>query len=299
MGAQNPPSFSDTIRRKIDEVLPSCGVFEDFLAAMIAAGFTVKDSRKHISILAPGQQRPTRLKTLGENYTEAAIRERLGKARNIPSGGSGQREAAPNFNPAETHGTKPSLLIDIQAKLAEGKGGGYEQWATVFNLQQAAKTLLFLKENGIDSYEDLQEQASRASAKFSEITEKIKAADKRLAEISELQKEIGVYGKTREVYAQYRASGWNTGFYENHRAHITLHRAAKKYFDGLGLKKLPRIADLKKELATLLSGKKKCYAGYKTAKENMVSLLRAKDNATRMLGFDKAAAKNREKSRER
>ena len=266
------PTWREKLRRRIDEVLPSCASFEDFIAAMKALGYAVNDKRKYISMAAPGQKNPTRLDALKGEHTEAAIRERLGMARTVASTGAGGGH------------TRVSMLIDIQAKIQEGKGPGYEHWARIFNLKEAAKTLLFLKENGIDTYDDLAKKASSASGDFSALTKKIKAAETRMAEITELQKYIGTYGKTRDTYARYRKSGWNNDFYEEHRADITLHRAAKKHFDKLGLKKLPSIASLKQEYATLLAEKKKLYSGYRSSKSNMQELLIAKGNADRILG---------------
>ena len=229
------PSWQEKLRRKVDEVLPACSSFEDFLAAMKKAGYKINDKRKHITFLAPGQKKPTRLNTLKGEYTEEAIRERIAAgARLITTGGASGVHAvdsqtnAPQVNTL----TRFGLLIDIQAKIQEGKGEGYEHWARIFNLKEAAKTLIFLKENGIDSYEDLKKKASSASGDFSTLTKNIKEAEQRLAEISELQKQIGTYGKTREVFAAYRKSGYSEKFYEEHRTDITLHRAAKKYFDG-------------------------------------------------------------------
>ena len=291
---EKEPSWQEKLCRKIDEVLPSCSAFEDFLAAMKATGYEVNDKRKHITFLAPGQKKPTRLDTLGGDYTEAAIRERLSGTRTVASASAGGLSA----EQASGH-TRVSLLIDIQAKIREGKGGGYEHWARIFNIKEAAKTLIFLKENGIDSYDDLVKRASSASSDFSALNNKIKDADKRMAEISELQKYIGQYGKTRDVYAQYRKSGWNEKFYEEHRADITLHRAAKKYFDDLGYgkdKKLPTIASLKQEYAALMAEKKKLYSGYHAAKKNMQDLLIAKSNADKTLGI-KPETQNRDASR--
>jgi hypothetical protein len=192
-----------------------------------------------------------------------------------------------------------NLLIDIQAKIREGKGERYENWARVFNLKEAAKTLLFLKENGIDSYDDLVKQSSSASGNFSALTKKIKGTEARMNEITELQKHIGTYGKTRDVYAQYKKSGWSEKFYEEHRADIVLHRVAKKYFDEAGYgkdKKLPTISSLKQEYAALLSEKKKLYSGYRSAKSNMIDLVTAKSNADRILGV-KTEAQGRDASR--
>jgi len=270
------PSWQEKLRRKIDEVLPACSSFEDFLAAMKTAGYKVNDKRKHITFLAPGQKKPTRLNTLNGDYTEVAIRERLAGVRTITTGGASGVHA------------RFSLLIDIQAKIQEGKGAGYEHWARIFNLKEAAKTLIFLKENGIDSYEDLKKKASSASGDFSTLTKKIKESEQRLAEISELQKQIGTYGKTREIFAAYRKSGYSDKFYEEHRADITLHRAAKKYFDDLGYgkdKKLPTISSLKQEYAALLAEKKRLYSGYRKLKDTSRALTMAKGNADRILGI--------------
>jgi len=273
------PSWQDRLRVKIDEVLPSCTSFEDFIAATVTAGYTVNTQRKYITFLAPGQKKPTRLDTLKGDYTEAAIRERIAEGNIISSGGTCS-EITSQVRSENT----PGLLIDIQAKIREGKGAGYEKWARMFNIRESAKTLLFLKDNGIDSYGDLLQKASVATAEFSALSERIKVLDARLKEISTLQKYIGQYGKTREIFHKYRASGWNSGFYEEHRADITLHRAAKKYFDGLGLKKFPKMADLKQEYAALAAEKKKLYSGYRAKKETLREFAAAKANCAKLLG---------------
>ena len=278
---EKPPSFAEIIRRKIDEILPSCSTFEDVISALRADGFTVSENRKHISVRAPKQTRPTRLNTLKGNYTEAAIRERLAGLRIVGSGSASGGKI------------QVSLLIDIQKKIQDGKGAGYAQWAKIFNLKQAAKTLLFLQENGIDSYDDLVKKSSSASGNFAELSKKIRAADTRLKEISELQKYIGQYGKTRDIYAKYKASGWNRDYYDEYVADITLHRAAKKYFDTLGIKKLPSIKALRQEYAALNAEKKKLYSGYRALKETAHSLTVAKGNADQILGI-KPNAQNRD-----
>jgi uncharacterized protein YeeX (DUF496 family) len=276
------PSWQEKLRRKIDEVLPDCSTFEDFLAAMKAAGYNVNDKRKHITFLAPGQTKATRLNTLKGDHTEEAIRERLAGTRtSAASSGAGGGQV---YQPVTG---RVNLLIDIQAKIREGKGAGYERWARIFNLKEAARTVIFLKENGIDSYDDLVKKSSSASGDFAALNRKIKDAEKRMAEISELQKYIGQYGKTRDVYSQYIKSKRNADFYEEHRADITLHMAAKKYFDGLGYgknKKLPTIASLKQEYAALLAEKKKLYSGYQGLKKNMQELAVARGNADKILG---------------
>jgi hypothetical protein len=106
----------------------------------------------------------------------------------------------------------------------------------------------------------------------------------RLKEIAELQKYIGQYGKTRDVYEAYRKSGWSSKFYEEHTAGIILHRAAKKYFDSLGKKKLPSVNQLKQEYAALAGEKKKLYSGYHELKARSRQLAAAVGNAERIFG---------------
>jgi predicted transglutaminase-like protease len=146
---------------------------------------------------------------------------------------------------------------------------------------------MVLKENGIDSYDDLKRKASAASGEFHAVNERLKSIGTRQREIAELQRHIGTYGKTRDVYKQYLNAKSREKFFEEHRADITLHKAAKKYFDEQGYgkdKKLPMIASLKQEWATLAAEKKKLYSGYHSAKSNMTDLLTSKSNADKILG---------------
>ena len=300
------PSEKNKLRWKIDEVLPSCSTFEDFIKAMESAGYKVNDNGKYITMLPPGGRQARRLDTLKGDHTEMAIRERIAGLRIVTPSSGGRLNAEPppamlstsssNAGGVNTH---VSLLIDIQEKIKAGKGEGYERWARIFNLKEAAKTLLFLQESGIDSYSDLVEKATTASSNFSALSKKIKDADARLVEISALQKHIGTYSKTRGTFAKYKASGYDKDFYESQRADITLHRAAKKYFDGLGLKKLPTITALKQEYAALLAEKKKLYSGYRAAKDNMRELIIAKDNATKILGLSRQSQNSQELDAER
>ena len=276
-GMEKLPSVRDKLREFIDTHLVQKKDFDDFLAAMIEAGCEVKRG-KHPAFKLPDGKKFIRCDSLGEDYTFEAIMERISGRRIITA-------KAETVTPIISE-NKPNLLIDIQAKIREGKGGGYTQWARIFNIKEAAKTLLFLKENGIDSYDDLVKKSAAVSADFNGRLTKIKEIDKRLDEISELQKHIGTYGKTRDVYKQYLAAKNRNDFFEEHRADITLHKAAKKYFDGLGLKKLPTISSLKQEYATLLAEKKKLYSGYRELKEKRNALLTAKRNSDNMLDIN-------------
>jgi hypothetical protein len=134
----------------------------------------------------------------------------------------------------------------------------------------------------------LLQKADAVSTEFDARTDRLREIEKRLTDISALQKQIGTYGKTQEVYKQYVSlpPKKREDFFEEHRADITLHRAAKKYFDGLGLKKLPQMAALKQEYATLAAEKKKLYSGYYELRDRHRALLTAKGNAQRMLSIE-------------
>lgn len=172
--------------------------------------------------------RGTRCDTLKGKYTEQVIREQIEGTRVMVSGGGSDFEAAT---------AKVNLLIDIQAKIQTGKGSGYERWAKIFNLKQAAQTLIFLKENGLTEYAQLEKKSAEATTAFNDISAKIKQTETRMKEISELQKHISNYSRTREVYVQYRKAGYNKKYYAEHEGEILLHQSAKKAFDALGLKK--------------------------------------------------------------
>ena len=152
---------------------------------------------------------------------------------------------------------------------------------------QMAQTVAYLQENELLDYTALAEKAAAASARFNDLSAKIKSAETRMAEIAVLRKHIVNYAKSRDTYAAYRKAGYSKKFLAEHESEITLHKAAKNYFDGLGLKKLPTIKALNTEYAELLVEKKAAYADYRKAREDMKELLTAKANIDRILELDK------------
>jgi uncharacterized protein YbcV (DUF1398 family) len=278
---KEPMTNKDKLRELIDKSIPGGMVFEQFIAAMMAAGCEVKRG-KYLAFKLPSTERFIRAKSLGDDYTEQALRERcVGKRRVI---------SAPRVTQ-----DKPHLFIDIQEKIRQGKGAGYEHFAKLFNLKEAAKTLIYLQENGINSYEDLKRQASKSSADFRKITQEIREIDEKQKDIAELQKQIGTYQKTRATFERYRKSGWNRDFFEANRVDITLHRAAKKYFDNQNLGgKLPPIATLKQEWATLDSEKKCLYRDYYRAKDKHKDLQTALLNTEQILGMRNGQVREQE-----
>ena len=168
--------------------------------------------------------------------------------------------------------------MDIQAKLAEGKGTGFAHWAKQHNLKEMSRTLVFLQENKIGSIEEMQERVDAATARYHELGDSIKAAEKRMAEIAVLRAHIVNYAKTRPVYDAYRKSGYSSKFLEAHREEVTLHKAAKAAFNESGLKKLPKVKDLNAEYSALLTKKKALYPKYRKARDEMQDIVKAQKN---------------------
>lgn len=293
LGDTKPPTVRARLEQLIDGVLDTGPKdFDSFLAAMKGLGAQVKCG-KHLAFQIPGGKRFMRCDSLGADYSEAAICERLSGVRLAPT----KRKAA-----APTAPQKPNLLIDIQAKLQQAHSPGFERWAKLYNLKEMAKTLLYLQENGLENYDALAQASDTVGARFDALTDKTKANERRMKEIAELQKHIGAYGKTREIYAQYRKLPPKKAarFYEEHTGDILSCQAAKRFFDSIGMKKLPSIQSLKQEYAALLAENKKTYPELKQARAKMIELMTAKNNAEHILGMseqDKRRDRQREEGR--
>ena len=287
LGEDKPSTVRGQLEGLIDTVLgQGCKDFDSFLAAMKTAGVEVKQG-KHLAFKIPNGKRFIRCDSLGDDYIEAAIMERI----------SGKRIVSPKAKAAAP--TKPNMLIDIQARMQQAHSPGFERWAKTFNLKEMAKTLIYLEEKGLTDFRELEKACDAVSQKFSDLSDQIKAAEKRMKDISELQRHIGTYSKTREVYAQYRKlTGRKQGkFYEQHSNEIEGCQAAKRYFNSLSLKKLPSMQSLKQEYATLQAKKGKLYSAYREAKPEMIELLTAKNNVERILGVTEKE-KNRDRQQE-
>ncbi len=279
-GTDKPQAFKDQIRQAIDDALAKVpATFEDFIALIKAAGIKAERRGKNMRLMMPGQKQFTRLDRLRGNYTEEAIRERIAAHRtaSAPAG-----KARTSIFIADDN--KPSLLIDIQAKIQQGKGAGYAHWAAVQNLKQMAKTLIYLQERSLDNYDVLKEKTAAATARFNELSDRMKVLNEKLNANAALQKNIVTYSKTRATYVEYRKAGYSKAFKATHEADIILHQAAKKAFDELGIKKIPTIASLRAEYAPTLEEKKQIYQQFKQAREEMKELLVAKANVDKLLG---------------
>ena len=254
--------------------------FEVFLQKLEQQGYEVKRG-KHTAVKGKGQKRFIRFRTLGAGYSEDEIKAVIaGEAEHRP-----HQKQPPKEQPFH-------LLVDIQAKLSEGKSEGYARWAKRYNLKEMSKTLIFLQENKIGSIEEMQERVDAATARYHELGDSIKGSEKRLAEIAVLKAHIINYAKTREVYAAYRKAGYSKAFLEAHREEITLHKAAKTAFDEAGLQKLPKVKELDAEFAELLTKKKAAYPDYRKARNEMQELVRAQKNVERFFAEEKTVQEN-------
>ena len=237
LGEDKPPTVRGRLEDLIDTALGhGCKDFDSYLAALKAAGVEVKRG-KHLAFKIPNGKRFVRCDSLGEDYSEAAIMERI----------SGKRIVAPKAKAAAP--AKPNMLIDIQAKMRQANSPGFERWAKIFNLKEMAKTVMYLQENGLTDFGELEKACDEVVQKFNELSDQTKAASARMKDISELQRHIGIYSKTREIYIQYRklTGRKQAKFYEQHTSEINACQAAKRYFDSLSLEKLPSIQSLKHE----------------------------------------------------
>ena len=270
-------SHRDRLCLAIDNALAkNPKTFSDFLDLMIAAGYEVKGTTNP-SFLGGSQQRGIRMDSLGPGYSADELRAVIaGEKEHKPKRAKYEKTTAPRRS--------NQLLIDIEAKLAEGKGPGYEKWAKKHNLKQMAQTVAYLQDHDLMDYETLADKAASASDRYRKISEEIKSAEQRMAEIAVMEKQIINYAQTREVYVAYRKAGYSKKFLSEHERDIAIHKAAKQFFEEQKLEKLPSIKSLKAEYAQLMAKKKEAYPEYRKAREEMKELLTAKANVDQMLG---------------
>lgn len=270
-------SQRDELCAAIDEVLrQKPETFDKLIQQLSEMGYEFKDGKQK-AFRGKEQKRFIRLRSLGEGYSEEELRavisgKTLHKAKNTSRQVHTQRQF--------------QMLIDIEAKLAEGKSGGYERWAKKFNRKEAAKTVCLLKERGIGDYDELAALTERLTNRFGELSDSIKSAEKRMAEIQVMRTHIINYSKTRDTYIAYRKAGYSKKFFEEHREEIQLHQAAKEAFNQFGVTKIPKVKELNEEFYQLLTEKKKAYAEYRQVKKDMQEYLIAKQTIENILGIE-------------
>ena len=276
-------SWKGKLKTNLDALIPQVSSFEELLTRLQAAGYEIKPG-KYVSCRAPGQERFTRLKTLGADYTEEAIRERI----------AGRRAKAAKA-PREQRGV--SLLIDIENSIKAAQSKGYEQWAKIHNLKQAAKTMNFLTEHKIEQYADLVSRIEEMAAESGQAADALKDAEKRLADMAVLIKNVSTYQKTKPVYDAYRKARNREKYRAGQEQAIILHEAAARSLKAAGIAKLPNLAALQSEYEALQAQKEALYADYGKLKKKVREYDIIKQNIDSILQADRQP--EREKGTER
>ena len=155
-----------------------------------------------------------------------------------------------------------------------------------------------MKEKGLGNYDDLTDHIENLSAQFDALSDSIKTAEKRMVEVQTLQQHIKNYRSTRQIYIEYRKSGYSKKFFEEHRQEITIHKAAKQAFDELQITKLPSMQSLYEEFHQLAVQKKKDYAEYRQIRKEKEELLIAKRTVETILNIDRQKEQEKEQEKE-
>ena len=259
-------TVKDILRKQISSVLYRTTSFKEFSDRLMQQyGITVKESRGQLSYLPAGRTKFIRAHSIGDKFEKglvlAALQENAERKRTI------------QFKP-----DRIGKLVDIQAKLKQGKGIGYERWAKKHNLKAMAQTLILLQENGLLNEDALDQRIAELDTKFHESLTVVKDLEGRMKANKELRYHVAAYTSTKNIAQQLKAAKQPTAFEEQHRAELTAYRAAAAYFKANNITKLPSQKKLEAEYAQLASEKAKFYEQYKEAKEELFKLKTAKQN---------------------
>ena len=274
-------TVKDTLRRQISSVLYRATSFEEFSDRLMQQyGITVKESRGQLSYLPSGRTKFIRAKHLGDKFEKglvlAALQENAERKRTI-----------------QFKSDRIGKLVDIQAKLKQGKGIGYERWAKKYNLKAMAQTLILLQENGLLNEDALDQRIAELDTKFHESLTVVKDLEGRMKANKELRYHVAAYASTKNIAQQLRTAKRPAAFEEQHRAELTAYRAAAAYFKANDLTKLPSPKKLEVEYAQLASEKAKFYEQYKETKEELLKLKTAKQNVASFFREEEPAQQER------
>ena len=259
-------TVKDILRKQISSVLYRTTSFEEFSDRLMQQySITVKESRGQLSYLPSGRTKFIRAKHLGDKFEKelvlATLKANTERKRTIQS-----------------KSNRIGKLIDIQAKLKQGKGIGYERWAKKHNLKAMAQTLILLEEKGLTDEDALDQRIAELDTKFHESLTVVKDLEGRMKVNKELRYHVAAYASTKGIVQQFNTAKRPAAFEEQHRAELTAHQAAAAYFKANDITKLPSPKKLEAEYAQLASEKAKFYEQYKESKEELLKLKTAKQN---------------------
>ena len=239
-GNQKRFTHRDFLRMAIDAALRlQPDGFDALMQLLEDVGCLIKRSA-HISIKPPEGERYIRLDSLGPEYDEAALRRTL----------AGEHVHIPKIPRSDYTESQIKRLIDIEAKLRAGKGRGYMVWAERNNIDAKAQSIIFLKENHIGSIEELDEQIHGLQDQQKSLKASLREKQNRMKEINRQRKAIRDYSRTKDLYTQYRESGWSAKFYQEHQQEIESHKSAQAVYSELD-GKMPTLKELTAEYDSL------------------------------------------------
>ena len=277
--AQAGTSYKAKLKAAIDRLIPASADFEDLLLRLQREGYEIKRG-KYVSCRASDQERFTRMKTLGVDYTEEAITARIaGRSR-------------PSRQPKQRDG-RISLLIDIQNNIKAQQSAGFTHWAKLNNLKQAAKTMNFLIEHGISSYGELESKLAVISTRRDTVHAEIKRVESRSTELALVMKHAGTYRQLKPLYVRYRKSNDKEKFLRGHESEIILFEAAARELKRLGAVPLPTTESMKTELTNLAAEKERLLAEYKAARTEAQEYETVKQNVDALLTVPKEQEQQR------
>ena len=259
-------TVKDILRKQISSVLYRTTSFEEFSDRLMQQyGITVKESRGQLSYLPSDRTKFIRAKHLGDKFDKVAVLATLQA--------NAERKPKAQFK-QDTIGK----LVDIQAKLKQGKGIGYERWAKKHNLKAMSQTLILLQEKGLLDEDALDQRIEELQTQYDSAKEVVLDLETRMVENKNLRSYVADYKLYQPLAQKLKAAKSPATFEEQHRAELTAHRAAAAYFKANDITKLPSPKKLEAEYAQLASEKAQFYEQYKEAKNELLKLKDAKQN---------------------
>jgi hypothetical protein len=303
----------EKLRQTIRKALAAAATFDDFSSLLLREGVTVKESRGRLSYLTPDRTKPITARKLGDDFDRAAVLEALTinaqnavRAAETPA----PKQEYPRSIKDRLQRGKATInapkqdsvqrMVDIAAKKAEGKGRGYEKWATLHNLKQMAATMSVYEESGFSSPEELEAALAAANTELHETTGKLKAVESTLREKKDLQKQLLAYIKTKPARDGLRAQKTEKArraYREQHESEFIISESAARYFKAQGIAKLPASKTLQTEIEQLTKEKNALYNEYREKKENVRELQTVKSNLDKILRREPERGKGRENER--
>ena len=262
--AKQGTSYKAQLKADIDKAVRKSLDYSDFLLRMEIAGYEVKQG-KYISFRAKNRERFIRSKTLGGYYTEDSIKERISKNA---------------IHHPKKESRRINLIIDIQNCIKAQESKGYEHWSKIYNLKQASRTLNFLTENNLTTYEDLEKAVNKIHSDFDDTAQKIKAVEKTIGENAILIKQLEIYRQYRPIYLKLKKVKNKEGFTRKFQRELILYEAAEKQLKGKN--PLP-LETLIKDNGDLSERKAKLYEEYKKLKSKSAEIEVIRSNVDTLL----------------